>query len=174
MKNLIIPILILLIGTSVGNAQDSLPKKKMVLNAQVYSNKRMIANHYLIEVEDTSLSLSPSRSAFQFTPADTSKLISISYREIDYIKISKPHTLTKAVFLGGFIGFAVGAILSVEVDKSYGGSTSALGPGIMVFGIAGCLIGGFIGSSYVKKFTINRKETALKALREGERDKAVS
>jgi hypothetical protein len=169
-KSLLLVVSILFI--QLLTAQDSLQFKhgtyKVTINT---SSDNMGVQGYLQSLSDTSVYISSLPVKFNGYANPNSKLSSISYKEINDVRLRRKGSTARGFLIGAIAGAALGAILGYasgdDVQKnpnSWCIPCFTAGQKAQLIGISlgaiGAGIGGLVGKSAHKTFTIkNNKES---------------
>ena len=166
----IITILTFLFFTNAFSQDTSGKFRSRIFRAEVYNDKGMVYENFLVQVNDSNVLLSADPHPYNRLPADFSSLKLITYNEIDHINIRRKGSVGRGALTGGLIGLGVGVIIGLvegsdEPDTWFAytaGEKSAMYGAAL--GLTGGIIGAIIGAFAKKKFIIKGSPSALKEM----------
>jgi len=163
--------------TSFANNLDSIPIKNKIYKVNVYDQHGNSRMGYLQNIDDRSVSISPSLVYF----GERGNEEMIQHTDISSITIKRKGNTVRGIIIGALSGFLIGAVIGyasgddppIPADEDFFGignafrltaGEKAIGSGILLGG-AGAAVGGITGALIKKKFIINGKKENFEVMR---------
>jgi hypothetical protein len=138
--------------------------------ASIFQTFHQVSKGYLVTISDSSVFLSENKIPVRFENVNTAHFGKFDYRNIEKIKLSKPHVKATALIVGAVVGIGVGAIIGYSNGDDTGLFAATAGEkavfGGLVGGGAGVLIGGIIARASEKTYLINGEWRSLQELKD--------
>jgi hypothetical protein len=155
-------------------AQDTVKLKAPSIKSRTYEAKvngenGVLYDHYLVEIQDSAILVSPKAVPFNMYTGATGSLKYLAVSDIESIALRRKGSAGRGALTGGLIGVGLGIIIGLASgdDKpgwfsmSAGDKALALG---MLMGGSGSMIGLVSGAMIHRKFHIGRSKENLQRM----------
>jgi hypothetical protein len=167
---LLILITLCLVFQFYSYAQDTLRLKPVVIKSRIYeakiqSEKGVLYDHYLAEVQDSAILVSKAPVPYKQYSGGTGTLKFIGVSEIETISLQRKGRTGRGALYGGLIGAGAGVIIGLTSGGTRWFSTGAVtvGSGLLMGG-AGAIVGAVVGAVSQERYYIGGNKDRLQQM----------
>jgi hypothetical protein len=140
--------------------------KSNIYEVKIRSDNGVLYDHYLAEVQDSSILVSKAPVAYKNYPGGPGSLIYIGVSEIESISLQRKGSTGRGALYGALIGVGAGVIIGLAAGGTRWFSTGAVavGSGFLMGGV-GAIVGVVTGSLARANYYIGKDKNRLRQLK---------